>query len=152
MAAPFPQRYEVTVEALPRHAAKVVAPPRPQIVGGAPAEFDGHDGWWSPEHLLLSSAALCFALTFEALARRAQFLYGSLHCEAVGLLDKAPDGLRFIEIALKAKLDATGADAGKGRELLESAKTRCLVTNSLKARVTLEIIVDPDGKKTARRP
>src|SRR5687767_3716180 len=78
MTAPFPHRYQASIEFAPRRAARVSAPPRPVILGGPPPEFDGHEEQWSPEHLLLSSAALCFTLTFDALAKRAQWPYESL--------------------------------------------------------------------------
>lgn len=136
MTSPFPHRYEISVEHAPRHAARVTAPPRPVILGGPPPQFDGNDEWWSPEHLLLSSAALCFAMTFDSFARRAQWPYDSLRCDAVGVLDKTPEGFRFVEILLNPVLKSSG-DPEKGRALLESAKKHCIVANSLKAEVRL---------------
>lgn len=136
MTAPFPHTYRVGVEYSPKHGGRASAPPRPVIVGGAPPEFDGHDGWWSPEHLLLSSTALCFALTFESLARRAQWPYERLDCEAEGVLDRTPEGLRFVRIILTPKIEGGGEEA-RGRSLLESAKKHCIVANSLKADVVV---------------
>ena len=50
---------------------------------------------------------------------------------------------QFTTITLKPKLTLTSqGDAGKAKEILEKAEANCLISNSMKAKVTLEPTVN----------
>lgn len=83
MPAPFPHHYDVRFEAQGRDGW-FTSGPRPPIEGGAPPEFDGRGDVWSPEHLLLSSLALCHFTTFQAFARKARLDVIGYRAEARG--------------------------------------------------------------------
>ena len=136
MAARFPHRYEVRVEG-GSDGAVMSAPPRPELRGGPPVEFDGRDDWWSPEHLLLSAAGLCLKTTFEALARRAGMAVIAYGSRVEGMLDKTPHGLGFTSFTIAAEVMVGEDDAARAEKLMESAKQHCIVANALKVPVTL---------------
>lgn len=141
MNAPFPHRYEVTLEGETGPRGRLSAGPRPVLAGGAPPEFGGDDARWSPEHLLLASASLCLMSTFAAVAAKSQLAYTGYASVAEGTLDKTPEGLRFTRILIKATVKA--ADAEKAERLLALAKKHCIVSNSLRQPVELEAKVLP---------
>jgi len=117
-----------------KHA--LTSPPRPEIIGGAPLEFDGTDDVWSPEHMLLSSVSLCLLMTFEALAERANIRLDGYRCQTDGTVDKSSGHAAFSEIRLR--VEVRSSEREKAEALLQTAKKYCLITNSLKARVTVE--------------
>jgi organic hydroperoxide reductase OsmC/OhrA len=137
MTAPFPHRYEVHLEAAER-SAWLSSAARPPLEGGAPPEFDGSPGVWSPEHLLLSSLALCHFTTFQALARKARLDVLAFRTKGEAVLSKTPEGLGFTELVLDVTLDVRPEDREKAAALLESAKRHCLVANALRPPVRLE--------------
>ncbi|HUG52083.1 MAG TPA: OsmC family protein [Vicinamibacteria bacterium] len=141
MPSPFPHRYDVQLVAKDGRSVLSGGGRRPEIVGGAPPEFDGSDEWWSPEHLLLASASLCLTTTFEAFARRARLAVDGFECRAHGVLEKTAGGLAFTSIRLAVDLRVAEADRARAEQLLESAKKHCIVANALKPAVELEILV-----------
>ena len=139
--APFPHHYEVWLEGRGSGGA-LLAPPRPVILGGAPAEFAGSDEWWSPEHLLLASASLCLKATFDALARLKHLEVKRYHAGTRALLERTPTGPAFTSISIAVELEVAPADVERARSLLEKAKQHCIVANSLKVEVQLEATVN----------
>ncbi len=70
MPAPFPHHYEANLEWTEDARGVLSAPSLPDVAGGTPPQFDGREGFWSPEQLLLSAANLCLMTTFQALAKK----------------------------------------------------------------------------------
>jgi organic hydroperoxide reductase OsmC/OhrA len=142
MPAPFPHHYEVTLRS-EGEGGLLTADPRPPILGGAPAGFDGSDAWWSPEHLLLSSLSLCLLTTLRAVAAKARLALSAYVSHAEGVLDKTPEGIAFSSITLHVDLGVAAGDADRARALLEKAKKHCIVSNSLKPPVALQVSITP---------
>lgn len=140
MASPFPHHYDVRLHAA-SNGAILVSDHRPEIVGGAPPEFDGRPEWWSPEHLLLSSVALCLMTTFQAFAHKARLQVAGYESRVEGVLDKEAAGIGFTAIRLKVELSVADADRARAEQLLHSAKRHCIVANALKPAVELEAVV-----------
>jgi organic hydroperoxide reductase OsmC/OhrA len=139
--APFPHHYEVRLEG--RDAGAVLlAPPRPLVLGGAPAEFGGSDDWWSPEHLLLASLNLCLRATFEALARLKHLEVERYESTASGVLDRTPAGPAFTRLALAVELNVPPHESERARELLLKAKQHCIISNTLTVPVQLHARVN----------
>ena len=134
VTAPFPHHYHVRVEG-GSGGAVLSAAPRPEFRGGPPAEFGGRDEWWSPEHLLLSAAGLCLKTTFDAFAARAGVPVLAWTSRVLGTLDKTTQGLAFTRIAIEVELVTAPEHADRARELLQSAKKHCIVSNALKTPV-----------------
>ncbi len=138
--APFPHLYRVRLDAC-ETGAVLLAPPRPLLLGGAPAEFGGSDDRWSPEHLLLASASLCLRETFGALAQLKHLAVESYQSDAHGLLERAATGPAFSWIKVSVDLRVAPSEVERARALLEKAKEHCIVTNSLRVPVQLEATV-----------
>ena len=142
MATPFPHHYDVALTWDGQGGAKLTAPPRPAIEGGAPPQFDGKDTWWSPEHLLLSSLSLCLMTTFRAIAGKARLEVQHYESGAEAVLDRTPAGLGFTKLVLRVDARVGSADqVDRARELILKAKTHCLVGNALKPPIHLEVSV-----------
>ena len=139
-----PHVFEIDL-ARPDGSATLDAEGRPQIVGGAPPEFGGTPDVWSPEHLLLSSVALCFLTTLDFYAKRAGLSFGGFRCHASGTVDKTPTGLAFTGVRLEAQATVAAGEAGKARELMDKAERGCLISNSLKCPVDLVAEVVESG-------
>jgi organic hydroperoxide reductase OsmC/OhrA len=90
MASPLPHRYQVHLEQH-GHDSMLSSGSRPPLVGGPPPEFGGQADWWSPEHLLVSSVALCFTATFRSLASRTDLSPRLYSVDAEGRLDTSPE-------------------------------------------------------------
>ena len=77
-----------------------------------PPEFGGEaEGTWSPEDLLVASAATCFAVTLAAIVRHRTIPLLSLHVDGIGHVGARDDGrLGFtsIELEVTAETDSAG--------------------------------------------
>ncbi|MBU6432376.1 MAG: OsmC family protein [Nitrospirae bacterium] len=112
---------------------------KPDIQVATPPEFKGHEGIWSPEDLFVASANTCVMTTFLAVAERAGLAFTSYESAAEGRLELVEGKFQFTAITLKPTITlATSADAAKAKELIEKAEATCLISNSMKARVTVE--------------
>jgi organic hydroperoxide reductase OsmC/OhrA len=130
-------RFEVTLTGTPPAGGTLAAGTRATIAGGAPPEFGGSAEPWSPEHLLVSAAALCFLTTTEWFARRAKLELQAFSCRAEGVVEKTPAGLAFTTIRLGVRATVPHGDAARAEALFATAKKHCLVSNSLRFPVEL---------------
>lgn len=112
---------------------------KPEIQVATPPEFKGHEGIWSPEDLYVASANICLMTTFLAVAERAGLAFTSYQCEAEGRLELVEGKFQVTVITLRPHIMLpSGGDAVKARELIEKAEANCLISNSMKTRITLE--------------
>ena len=149
MSQPFPHRYEASLVWEGGSRAALSSGARPVVVGGPPPEFDGEPGWWSPEHLLLSSANLCLMTTYMVLARKAALELSRYRSRAEGVLEKTKEGIVFTRIALHVSILAPESRLEEAAKLIETAKKYCIVSNSLKRPVEVESTVEatPEGAR-----
>jgi peroxiredoxin-like protein len=105
-----------------------------------PPQFDkGMPDIWSPEHLFTASVLSCFMTTFLAIAEYSKLEYKSFECAATGILDKVEGKYQVTEIILKPVLEIVNADtAEKAERILHKSEAACLISNSIKSKVTLE--------------
>ena len=112
---------------------------KPDIQVATPPEFKGHGGIWSPEDLFVASVNTCVMTTFLAVAERAGLAFTSYESVAEGRLELVDGKFQFTVITLKPTITLpANADAAKAKELIEKAEANCLISNSMKASVTLE--------------
>ena len=106
----------------------------------APKQFDGPGDQWSPEDLLVASAADCLILTFRAVASASRLDWLNLACEATGTLESVERITRFTELHLEATLEiGAGESKEKAERVLVKAEQACLVTNSLNTKTHLHV-------------
>jgi peroxiredoxin-like protein len=112
---------------------------KPDVQVATPPEFKGHDDIWSPEDLFVASANICLMTTFLSVAERSGLVCTSYESEAEGKLELVDGKFQFTAITLKPVITLpAGGDAAKAKELIEKAEANCLISNSMKAKVSLE--------------
>jgi peroxiredoxin-like protein len=115
---------------------------KPNVEVATPPEFKGHEGIWSPEDLFVASANICLMTTFLAVAERAGLAFISYESAAEGRLELVEGKFQFTAITIKPTITLeSDADAAKAKELIDKAEANCLISNSMKAKVTVEPII-----------
>jgi organic hydroperoxide reductase OsmC/OhrA len=72
-------------------------------------------------------------------AERAGLAFTSYESEAEGRLELVDGKFQFTAMTLKPTITlSVKADAAKAKELIEKAEANCLISNSMKARISLE--------------
>ena len=138
----LPHHYFVSAEGTAAGDVLLDAPRVSGLRSASPAEFGGPGDRWSPETLLVGAVADCFVLTFRAVARASRLPWSLLRCEAIGTLDRVDGAMQFTQLTLQASLSVpVGVDPYKARRALHKAEQTCLVSNSLKATIHLEVDV-----------
>lgn len=137
---PFPHLYTVSAAATPAGAVRLDSPGLATLASDGPAEFDGPGDQWSPETLLTAALVDCFVLSFRAVATASRFAWQRLDCRVEGRLERIERITLFTAFTVHATLTlSAGADAERARKLLEKAEQVCLISNSLKAAIHLEV-------------
>ena len=146
---PYPHTYVAAANGAPSGPVPVTSPNAPELATAAPPQFDGPEGFWSPETLLTASVANCFVLTFRAVSRAARFDWLRVECRVQAVLEKVDGVTQFSKFETSATLTvAPGADAAKAKQLLGKAEHGCLVANSLRGTRTLEahVVTGSEGQ------
>jgi peroxiredoxin-like protein len=110
------------------------------ITTGAPPEFNGRGGDWSPEHLLVASLNSCYMLTFLTIAEFSKIAIVSFSASAQGKLEKVEGGsYQITEIVVKPHVVIASAnDLARLPRILEKAKENCFISNSIKSKIKIE--------------
>ena len=115
---------------------------KPEVQVATPPEFKGHEDIWSPEDLFVASANVCLMTTFLAVAERAGLAFSAYESAAEGRLELFEGKFQFTAITIRPSITLkSGDDAAKAKELIEKAERNCLISNSMKATVTLEPVI-----------
>ncbi len=115
-----------------------------------PPEFrSGLAGYWTPEDLLVTSAASCFALTLAATAEQHDAPLLDATVTATGHMSRRDDGrFGFTVIEIDAALETTPKGEDAVRRAAAEAEKRCLVSHALDVpvhiAVTIEVVGPPD--------
>ena len=139
MPKPDAFRYQVKAVRIDPGKAILDSGSRPSITGSPPPDFGGPAETWSPEHLLVSSVALCYWATLEWLLRRRKLVLAGLRCEAEGVVEQTSRGLAFTRVTLQVSATVSAGLSAQVRPLLDQAKSACLVSNSLACPVELSV-------------
>jgi|TARA_B100001971_G_C18230754_1_gene563731 organic hydroperoxide reductase OsmC/OhrA len=138
----YPHLYKVQALAASEGEVGLESKDLPSLQTAPPAEFGGPGDRWSPETLLVAAVADCFILSFRAIARASKLPWNSLSCEVDGILEPVDKVTQFTEFFVHAHLvvpsDVKEATANR---ILQKAKTSCLITNSLKAKTHLGVLI-----------
>ncbi len=131
--------YQTTVKWTEQRKGTASCAGKHDVEVATPPEFKGHEGIWSPEDLFVSSANVCLMTTFLAVAERAGLAFSSYESKAEGRLELVDGKFQFTAITIMPTITLpVGGDAAKARELIKKAEQNCLISNSMKAAVTLE--------------
>lgn len=140
---PLPHHYRVGAFTAPHDPVlSIDSPGVPPLHTTTPPEFDGPDGQWSPETLLVASVLDCFALTFRGIARASRLDWTSLTCRATGTLERVDHVMQFTGFTIDAQVEIPdAAHADLARHVAEKADRTCLIANSLKGAIRLHVDV-----------
>jgi peroxiredoxin-like protein len=110
------------------------SPGKPNIIVATPPEFNGEQGYWSPEELLLSAVDSCIMTTFLHYAERKGIDLASYESGAEGVLESVDRQFRFSKILVKPKISVVSEDqVDKTKELIRVAENSCFISNSIKS-------------------
>lgn len=131
--------YQTAVKWTDQRKGVISCAGKPDVQVATPPEFKGHDGIWSPEDFFVASANICLMTTFLAVAERAGLAFSAYESTAEGRLELLEGKFQFTAITIRPSITLKpGGDAAKAKELIEKAERNCLISNSMKATVTLE--------------
>lgn len=104
-----------------------------------PPEFPkGIAGIWSPEHFFTASVNSCFMTTFLSISENSKLEFKEFSCNAFGHLDQVEGKYQMTEIVLNPTLViAKEEDREKALRVLEKSEKACLISNSIKSKVSL---------------
>jgi peroxiredoxin-like protein len=110
-----------------------------QIDVATPPQFpNGVEGVWSPEHFFTAAVNSCFMTTFLAVAENSKLEFTDFKCFAEGKLEKQEGKYLMTEIVLKPELTIVNeSDKEKAERILIKSESACLISNSIKSKVTL---------------
>jgi len=146
----FPHHYSVRASAGAETDVTLTAAGIPALATASPAEFGGPGDRWSPETLLVGAVANCFTLTFRGVARASKLPWNALRCDVTGILDRVDRVTQFTSFDLRAELCVPpGTDYSLAQRTLEKAERACLIANSLKAPVHLQVQIVNECLETA---
>ena len=109
-----------------------------------PPEFPkGIEGIWSPEHLFVASVSGCLMTTFLAIAENSTLDFISFSCESKGKLEIVEGKLMMSEILLIPTVVIHNENnRNKAIRILKKAEDACLISHSIKSKVTMEINIE----------
>ncbi|MHA1733352.1 MAG: OsmC family protein [Promethearchaeota archaeon] len=120
----------------------------PPITVVTPPEFKhGIPGDWGPEQLYVASAAVCIMTTFLQISEGSGLEYESFRVEARGVLEEWQEGgadkreITSIHQKFYLKL-SNPKQVKKAERVVEKSDENCLVANSMKTKVTTELILE----------
>ena len=122
---------------------RVTAAGKPDLEVATPPEFKhGIPGVWSPEDLLVASAAACYEVTLLAVAERRGVPLRTLDVAARGRVDQRSDGpFGFTAIELEVELVTDAGFEDEARLAGEAAERGCLIAASLDFPIELDLNV-----------
>ena len=117
-------------ETVESHCIEVATPP----------EFDkGIPNIWTPEHLFTAAVSSCLMTTFLAIAEYSKLEFISFKCGSKGILEKVDGKFVISEVLLYPEVVITDETKREHAErILEKSEKACLISNSIKSKVTME--------------
>jgi organic hydroperoxide reductase OsmC/OhrA len=136
-------RFRVEVDRHSTRRLTLTAAGKPPVALATPPEFRGGlPNLWSPEDLLVASAATRYALTFEAVAERRELPLNGLDVTGVGHISRRADGrFGFVVIELAVSVTTDAGFAEHARRASRAAEQARIVSKALSVPVEVELRV-----------
>ncbi|RRQ46667.1 OsmC family protein [Chryseobacterium sp. SC28] len=98
----------------------------------------GIEGIWSPEHLFTAAVSSCLMTTFLAIAENSKLEFESFECQSKGKLEQVEGRYLMTEVILEPIVTISQeADREKAEKVLQKSESNCLISNSVKAKITI---------------
>lgn len=109
-----------------------------------PPQFPkGMPGIWSPEHLFTAAVSSCLMTTFLAVAENSKLDFVSFACNSKGKLEQVDGKFLMTEVLLEPVVTIRDEkDRERTMKVLQKSETNCLISNSVKATVIMNPIID----------
>lgn len=109
-----------------------------------PPEFPkGIPGIWSPEHLFTAAISSCLMTTFLAIAENSKLNFISFACKSKGKLESVEGKTMMSEVWLEPHVTITDEkDRERAVRILQKSEAACLITNSVKSKVTMQPVIE----------
>jgi organic hydroperoxide reductase OsmC/OhrA len=146
-------RFPVSVQLVRGRETVASAPGKDELAIATPLEFHGGvAGVWSPEDLLVASAASCYAVTLAAIAERAEVPLRSVDVSGAGHVTRRDDGkFGFVAIELDVRFETDPELVGAAERAAKRAKELCIVSMALDVPVRVGIDVRASAPEGAIR-
>ena len=114
-----------------------------------PPEFPkGIPGIWSPEHLFTASVTSCLMTTFLSIAENSKLEFTDFNCRSKGKLEQIEGKFQMSEVILEPTVTIVHEkDREKAERILFKSEAACLISNSVKSKITLIPVVKTADQK-----
>ena len=134
-----PRTYEVGVTWDHDDGGAVHVEGMPDIRVVKPKGEESTPDLYTPEHLFVAAATVCFMNSFIYFTRRMHIEFKSFDCSAIGFLEQVGRSFEVTRIATKSRLVIESEDLRQRFErALELGAKYCFVANSMRCPVTHE--------------
>ena len=131
-----PRRYDVRVSWSHEEGGTVLVDNKPSIKVVRPQGGESTPSLYTPEHLFVASATVCFMNSFIYFTRRMRIEFESFQCEATGFLEKVGRSFEVTRITTRSKIVIGSEDLRpKFTRALKLGAKYCFVANSMKCPV-----------------
>jgi organic hydroperoxide reductase OsmC/OhrA len=116
------------------------------IETACPPEFGGHPGFWTPEHLFVSSVEVCVMSTFLSFFQKKGGHLVSYESNAVGKARVREGMFRFTDINIEPRIVVRRQeDMAAARTAIERAADECLISRALNFKPLVEPMIECAG-------
>ncbi len=114
-----------------------------KIEVATPPQFPrGVEHVWSPEHLFTAAVNSCLMTTFLSIAENSKLEFTHFHSKSLGKLEMIDGKYMMSEVILMPTLTInTDKDIEKAQRILQKAETACLISNSIKSKITFKPVI-----------
>jgi len=150
---PRSYKYETALRWTEEHKGVLFSSGFPDVRVACPPEWGGHEGFWTPEHLLVAAVEVCIMTTFLSIADRRKIKLSSYSSKATGDAQIVNKQFRFSSISIFPKIVLCGGhNVSEAQDAIERAHKTCMVSNSLSTPVFVypEIVVEGEHGKGAK--
>ena len=135
-----PHLYNVDISWTKERQGEMSSPELSTVIEIAtPPQFpNGVEGIWSPEHLFTSAVASCLMTTFLSIAENSKLEFTAFSCKSHGKLEQIEGKFLMTEVILEPTVTiANESDREKADRVLQKSEQHCLISNSIKSKVTM---------------
>ncbi|WP_027383929.1 OsmC family protein [Epilithonimonas caeni] len=104
-----------------------------------PPQFPkGVENIWSPEHLFTAAVSSCLMTTFLAIAENSKLEFVNFECSSKGKLEQVEGKFLMTEVILEPVVTIKNeSDREKAVRVLQKSEANCLISNSVKSKITV---------------
>ena len=94
------------------------------------------------EHLFTAAVSSCLMTTFLAIAENSKLDFTGFSCKSKGVLEKVDGKYLMTEVILQPIVTIKDEkDRERAERILQKSEAACLISNSIKSKVTMEVTV-----------